>query len=123
MANRNEKICLTIHCSGVNINGPGMFRIKANNLLEQVYYINTLNNDQLFNAFISKRINPENSTDDIYFEIDRVRSKKNSETFDANSLLLQNGSCNDIATKYGNGFGSGQNRFRYGRVVKQDQKT
>ena len=58
----------------------------------------------------------------MYFQIDRVKSKTNSEAFNINSLLFQNGSGNDIPTKYGNGFGSGQNRFGDGRVIKRDEK-
>ena len=122
-ANRKEKICLTIDCNGVDINRPGRFRTKAENLLEQVCDLNFLNNDQLLNVFLTKRINPENLTDGINFQIDRAKSKANSEKFDANSLLLNNGSGNDIATKYGNEFGSGYNRFGDGRVIKRDKKT
>ena len=126
LANRNERICLSIACSGNNINGPGRFRTKAHNPEEQIYYFNNQNDDQLFNVFVSKRVNEINSTDGIYFQIERVRSKTNSETFDAKvelSSLLQNGSDNDItSTKYGDGFGPGYHRFGDGRNIKQTEK-
>ena len=54
LANRNERICLTIDCSGVNINRPDRFRTKAHNTDEQICYFNAQNNDQLFNVFVSK---------------------------------------------------------------------
>ena len=55
LANENEKTCLTVDCSRINTNGPGRFRTKANE--KQVYYFNAVNNDQIFNVFISNRIN------------------------------------------------------------------
>ena len=75
---------------------------------------------------VSNRINEKNSTDGIYFQIERVRSKTNSETFDAKvelSSLLQNGSGNDItSTKHGDGFGPGYYRFGDGRNIKRTGK-
>ena len=34
-ANRNEKTCLTLDCQGINPNGPGRFRTRADNGEEQ----------------------------------------------------------------------------------------
>ena len=70
-------------CSGVNVNGPGRFRTIAENPAEQVCYFNMHNNDQLFDVFVSKRINSNNSPAGIYFQIDNIKSKKNTDTFDA----------------------------------------
>ena len=45
--------------------------------------------------FVSRKINEKNSTEGINFQIERVRSKTNSETSDTKfelSSLLQNGS-------------------------------
>ena len=124
LANRNEKICLTIDCSGVNVNGPGRFRTKADNPAQHVCYFNMPNTDQLFNVFQSKRINFHNSPAGIYFQIDKVESKANSETFDASSLLLQDGSSNDFTTKmYGGGFGSRQDRFADDRIIRWSETT
>ena len=57
------------------------------------------NNDQLFNIFVSKIINFDGSPAVIYFQIDKVKSRANSETFGASSLLLQDGSSNGFAVK------------------------
>lgn len=35
LANRNEKTCLTLDCQGINPNGPGRFRTRADNGEEQ----------------------------------------------------------------------------------------
>ena len=124
LANRNKKIGLTIDCGGVNANGPGRFRTKGDNSAEQVCYFNTPNNDQLFNVLVSEMINFDKSPADIYFQIDKVKSKTNSETFDANSLLLQDGSSNDFtAKKYEDGFRSRQDRFRDDRITRQKQQS
>ena len=45
----------------------------------QVYYFNLPNNDQLFNIFVSKRINFDNSPACIYFSIDKVKNNTNRE--------------------------------------------
>ena len=33
LANRNDRVCLTLYCSGVNIDGPGKFRTELENLI------------------------------------------------------------------------------------------
>ena len=78
LTNRNERICLTIDSSCVYINGLGRFRTKGENPDEQVCYFNAQNDNQLFNVFVSKRINEKNSTDSIHFQIERVRCKTHS---------------------------------------------
>ena len=87
MANDNEKTCLTIDCSGINKNGPGRFRTEANNPDKQVCYFNRQKNDQMFNVFTSTRINQQKTERGIYFQIDRVRSETNEDTFEVNTLL------------------------------------
>ena len=87
MANDNEKTCLTIDCSGINKNGPGRFRTEANNPDKQVCYFNRQKNDQMFNVFTSTRTNQQETEKGIYFQIDRVRSKTNEDTFKVNTLL------------------------------------
>ena len=57
LANEYEKTCLTIDCSGINTNGPGRFRTKANNPEKQICCFNAVNNDQIFNIFMTNRIN------------------------------------------------------------------
>ena len=83
--------------SGINPNGPGRFRKKQDNLVQQTCYFNVKNTNQLFNVFISKRAkNNEISEDNIHFQIERVtsRTKSNNKTFDAKlklESLIKNG--------------------------------
>ena len=55
LANKNERICLRIDCSGDNINGPDRCRTKEHNPNEHVCYLNAKNYDQLLNVFVSKK--------------------------------------------------------------------
>ena len=90
LSNDIDKTCLTIDCSGVNKNGPGRFKTEANNLDKQIFYFNGQNNDIMFNVFMSTRTNKQETEKSTYFQIDRVRSKTNEDTFEANTLLQQN---------------------------------
>ena len=67
LANRDERNCLTIDCSGINKNGPGRYGTKADNPEKQVCYFNEPRNDQVYNVFISERIKSGNSEKGIYF--------------------------------------------------------
>lgn len=94
LANKYEKICLAIDCSGMNPNGPGRFRTEVDNLVRKACYFNVQNNDQFFNVYINKRINNKNLSDEIYFEIGRVKRNTNMKTFDKDlelGNLIQNG--------------------------------
>ena len=95
LANRDETNCLTIDCSGINKNGLRRYRTKANNHEKQVCYFNEPPNDQVYTVFISERIKSGNFEKGIYFKIDRVKSKTDSETFSAKQKLEKNGSGND----------------------------
>ena len=95
LGNQDEKTCLTIDCSGNNKNGPGQYRNQANNPEKQVCYFNEPPNDQVYNIFISKRIKSGNFEKGIYFKIDCVKSKADSETFSAKQKLeYRNGTSN-----------------------------
>ena len=87
LANRDEGNCLTTDCRGINKNGPGRYRTKADNPEEQVYYFNQIRNDQVYLVFISERIKSGNFEKGIYFKIDRVESKTDSETFSAKQKI------------------------------------
>ena len=94
LANKNDKVCLTLDCSNIDTDGPGRFRTKADNPETQFYYFNTTNDEQVFNQFISKRINSEKSTNEHLFEIVEVVSKFNKNIkFNATNKLkeLDNG--------------------------------
>ena len=75
LTNWDERNCLTIDCNGINKNGLGRYRIKADNPKKQVCFFNETRNDQVYLAFISKRIKSGNFEKGIYFKIDRVKSK------------------------------------------------
>ena len=94
LANKNDKVCLTLDCSNINTDGPGRFRTKADNPETQFCYFNTTNDEQVFKQFISKRINSEKSANEHLFEIVEVVSKFNKNIkFNATNKLkeLDNG--------------------------------
>ena len=74
-------------CGGNNKNDPGRYRTQADNPEEQVCDFNEPRNDQVYNIFISERIKSKNFEKGIYFKIDRVKSKTDSETFSAKQKL------------------------------------
>ena len=57
--------------SGINKGGPGRFRTKADNPEFQVCYFNSKNNEQVYNEFISQRINSDENENDFHFKIVR----------------------------------------------------
>ena len=90
LANKNDKVCLTLDCSNVNIDGPGRFRTKADNPETQFCYFNTPNDEQVFNRFVSKYINSEKHLNDHLFEIVEVVSKFNKNLkFNANNKFKE----------------------------------
>ena len=99
-----------IDCSGVNDNGSGRFTQEANNLDKLVCYFNGQNNVQMFNVFTSTRLKKQETEKSIYFQIDRVRSKRNKDTFEANKSLQQNGTNNDSSKRFGSGYRPSENR-------------
>ena len=88
MANDNEKTYLTVECSGTNnVVVLDLVGLEANNPDKQVCYFNGQNNDQIFNVFTSTSMNNQETEKYIYFQIVRVRSRTNEDTFEANILL------------------------------------
>ena len=49
LANRNDRVCLILDCSRVNIDGPGKFRTEADNPDFQTCYYNVANDEQVYN--------------------------------------------------------------------------
>ena len=109
---------LTTDCSEANKNGLGRFRTEANNPNKQVCYFNGENNDQIFNVFMSTRINKQEAEKDIYYLIDRVRSNTNEGTFEANTLLRHNGGSNDSSKKFGSVYRPSENRYGHDNDVQ-----
>ena len=84
LANRDDRVCLTLDSSGVNKDGPGRFKTEANKPDFQTCYLNLANDEQAYNEFISKRINESELNDRIQFKIIHLKSKTNrEENFDA----------------------------------------
>ena len=87
------KHCLTIDCGYINKNGPGRYRLSADNPEKQVCYFNKPKDDVFYNTFISERIKGEKFDDGIYFKIEKVRRKTDKENFDA-KRTLEDGTSN-----------------------------
>ena len=119
LANRNNRVCLTLECSGVNKKGPGRFRTEAEKLDFQTCYFNVANDEQSYNEFVSRRINSSKADDRIQFKIIHLKSKANrGETFDATEELCDlnenngDGQTDDkkrSRTIFGTNYGSGSN--------------
>ena len=95
LANKNEKVCLTLDCSNTNRDGPSRFRSEADNPDKQVCYFNTLTDEQVYNEFIARRIKSKKENK-IQFEITDVKSKSNKSVFfdvtnQIDKLIKENG--------------------------------
>ena len=97
LANRNKKVCLTLDCSNSNRDGPRRFRTETDNPEFQSCYFNSVNDEQVYNEFISKRIKAGGSEKSFQFKVIELKSRTNSElTFDA-SEELRNLTKNDTS--------------------------
>ena len=79
LANRNDKVCLTLDWSTINKDGPGRFGTEEDKPDFQTYYYNVAGDEQVYNEFVSKRINESEATDKIQFKIIHLKSKTNRE--------------------------------------------
>ena len=96
LANKSQKVCLTLDCSNTNRDGPSRFRSDADNPDKQACYFNTPTDEQVYNEFIARRIKSKELKDEIQFEITDVKSKSNKNVvFDISSkiekLISENG--------------------------------
>ena len=88
LANKSQKVCLTLDCSNTNRDGPGRFRSNADNPDKQVCYFNSPTDEQVYNEFIAKRIKSKELQNEIQFEITDVKSKSNKNVvFDVSSKI------------------------------------
>ena len=88
LANKSQKVCLTLDCSNTNRDGPSRFRSDADNPDKQVCYFNTPTDEQVYNEFIARRIKSKELKDEIQFEITDVKSKsKKNVVFDISSKI------------------------------------
>ena len=81
--------------SGVNKDRPGRFKTKADNTEFQVRYFNSKNDGQVYNEFISQRINNDENENDFHFKIVRQKSKMNKNVTFESSEELNNLKEND----------------------------
>ena len=111
LANKSQKVCLTLDCSNTNRDGPARFRSDADNPDKQVCYFNTPSDEQVYNEFIARRIKSKELKNEIQFEITEVKSKTNKNVvFDISSKIEKLISENDTgssgiseAVKFGTG--------------------
>ena len=88
LANKSQKVCLTLDCSNTNRDGPSRFRSDADNPDKQVCYFNIPTDEQVYNEFIARRIKSKELKDEIQFEITDVKSKsKKNVVFDISSKI------------------------------------
>ena len=88
LANRNDKVCLTLDCSNTNKDGPGRFLTDADNPDNQLCYFDSVNDEQVYNEFVGKHIKSSVSENDFYFQIVEVKSKTNKNiSLDATNEL------------------------------------
>ena len=91
LAFTNNKVCLTNDYYTINLNDPGKFLIKADNVEEQHCYFNIKTNDRLYNTFISKGIrNSASKIDYTHFQIEHALGKsKTTETYNTTAELKE----------------------------------
>ena len=98
LANKGQKVCLTIDCSNTNRDGPSRFRSDADNPDKQVCYFNTPTDEQVYNEFIARRIKSKELKKEIQFEITDVKSKsKKNVVFDVSSKIERLVNNNDTS--------------------------
>ena len=125
LANKSQKVCLTLDCSNTNRDSPSRFRSEADNPDKQVCYFNTPTDEQVYNEFIARRIKSKELKDEIQFEITDVKSKSNKNVvFDISSkiekLVSENGtSSSGISETFK--FGTGETFA--GRGIKRARRN
>ena len=99
LANINDRVCLNLDCSGVNIDSPERFRTEADKPDFQTCSFNASNDEQVYNEFVSQRINESEKNDRIQFKIIHLKSKVNREVnFDTTEELQDLTKNNDTVT-------------------------
>ena len=90
---------MTLDCSNTNRGGPGRFRYEADNPDNQFCYFNSVNDEQGYIKFVSKRIRSLGFENKFDFKIVEVKSKPNKNiSFDATNKLQELNKDNDTET-------------------------
>ena len=105
IANRNDRVSLTLDFSGINEDRPGRFRPYF-----QTCYFNVANDEQSYNEFVSQCINSSKTDYRIQFKIINLKSETNSEenfhaTEEFHDLNKNNGAGTSGDNKEGTIFG------------------
>ena len=98
LANRNDKVCLTLDCTNTNKDGPGRFRTEAENPDCQLCYFHSANDEQVYNKFASKRMKSNSSENNFHFKIVELKSKTNKDISFNTSEELHQLNKNDTKT-------------------------
>ena len=85
LANRDDRVSLTLDCSGVNKDGPGSFRTEADKPDFQTSYFNLANDEQAYNEFVSKQINESERTRELSLRLLILRVRP----IEKRTLMLQ----------------------------------
>ena len=97
LANRDDRVCLTLDCSSINKDGPGRFRTDAGKPDFQTCYYNTVDDEQVYKRYVSKCVNTSEANDRIQFKIIHLKSKSNGEENHDVIVELRNLMKNDTA--------------------------
>ena len=73
-----ENLILILDCEGFNPNGPGRFKTQAENPHLQTCYFNLADGYPRYNLLISKRVNTDVDNNEIYFNIEGIKSQANN---------------------------------------------
>ena len=125
LANKSQKVCLTLDCSNTNRDGPSRFRSDADNPDKQVCYFNTPTDEQVYNEFIARRIKSKELKNEIQFEITDVKSKTNKNVvFDISSKIEKLVSENDTSSSgLSETFKFGTGETFAGRGIKRARRS
>ena len=125
LANKSQKVCLTLDCSNTNRDGPSRFRSDADNPDKQVCYFNTPTEEQVYNEFIARRIKSKELKNEIQFEITDVKSKTNKNVvFDISSKIEKLVSENDTSSSgLSETFKFGTGKTFAGRGIKRARRN
>ena len=69
---------MILDCEGFNPNGPGCFKTQAENPHLQTCYFNLADGYPRYNLLISKRVNTDVDNNEIYFNIEGIKSQTNN---------------------------------------------
>ena len=108
LANRNDKICLTLDYSNTNRDGPGRFHTEVDSPHFQACYFNSADDKQVNNEFLSQRIKSSSEQNNFQFKIVELKSKANSDlsfvaTEELRNLKRNDASPNRRKTIFGGG--------------------